>query len=115
MQYSSSLSKLRSMLAVRSVSSLCVPDSISCLAASCGGSSCCCCSEEEEDEEAAVTPLRFLEGGGWSTKPSLWGSRERRRRSTESRARSARTLTVLMMSSRRDWPSCQLGHVSMDG
>lgn len=40
---------------------------------------------------------------GFLAKPSLWGGIERRRRSTESRARSARTLTVLMMSSRRDW------------
>lgn len=40
---------------------------------------------------------------GFLAKPSLWGGMERRRRSTESSARSARTLTVLMMSSRRDW------------
>ena len=36
-------------------------------------------------------------------KPRFWGGMLRSRRSTESRARSARTLMVLMMSSRRDW------------
>lgn len=41
-------------------------------------------------------------------KPNDCGGMERRRRSTESRARSARTLTVLMMSSRRDWEALVL-------
>lgn len=72
------------MEAVTRVSSLWVPVSISSLAASSGGG----CDFEEVDFGAV--------------NPRFWGGMERRRRSTESRARSARTLTVLMMSSRRD-------------
>lgn len=63
-----------------------MPFSISSFAASSG------------DKEGSGCDLEVL-----AVKPRFWGGRERRTCSTESRARSARTLTVLMMSSRRDW------------
>ena len=73
------------MEALSSVSSWCVPFSISSLAASSG-----------EGAPSSSRPFGFFE-----EKPSFCGGMERRRRSTESMARSERTLTVLMMSSRR--------------
>lgn len=69
------------MEALSRVSSWWVPISISSLAAS----SCGAVAAESREAE----------------KPSVEGEMDSRRRSTESRARSARTLTVFIMSSRR--------------
>lgn len=82
------MSKFLSMEALSSVSSWWVPVSISSLAASSG----------VRGASAGVEDFVV----GLEVKPRLWGGRERRTCSTESRARSARTLTVLIMSSRRD-------------
>lgn len=82
------MSKFLSIDELSSVSSWCVPCSISRFAApSAGGGGCSLPSSR----------ARFLE-----LKPRFLAGMEVRRSSTESMARPARTLTALMMSSRSD-------------
>ena len=88
------MSKFLSMDALSSVSSWCVPCSISRLAAASG---LCCC--DEGSLGSAPGAPRFLEG----PKPRFCAGSLVRAFSTAPRARSARTLTALMMSSRRDF------------
>lgn len=88
------MSKFLSMDALSSVSSWCVPCSISRLAASSG---LCCC--DGGSLGSAPGAPRFLEG----PKPRFCAGSLVRAVSTAARARSARTLTALMMSSRRDF------------
>ncbi len=86
------MSKFLSIDALSSVSSWCVPFSISRLAASSAGSGASVLLLPPPSSRA-----RFFE-----LKHRLLAGRETRRLSTESTARPARTLTALMMSSRSD-------------